>query len=454
MLAATLISILIGASAHAENPIKLCGQKFSISKPRALKVEINCPQKDQVVRVIREQDGSVFERHLFEVKNGEPIRVSIENSEGRLVRSFDSKSLTLPAAVPRELPLKIALIDSGLDLNHSDLRNHLDISEEEQPNGIDDDGNGFIDDQVGLNWSYSEQNPFNLPLFHLAITQFPSDLVSHGTHVASLIVAGHADVALTAYSFPENWSDVTRVRSYFAEVSRHLKIKKISVVNMSIGTEMAFGGPPPAMAQYHAIYQDMKKTAVELISGTPETLFVVAAGNGVFGGGTDLGKIPYPSLPAAVVEPNILTVGSVNNTLDKISVFSNYSPTLVDILAPGEEVSGALLGGGSIVLSGTSMATPRVINQGLVPLLRELPDLTPMQMKEIILKTADVDWAHPFPVKSGGIVSSERVQKVARLLKAQGLKDIEKEILQVRRAEGASEEWLEGLVQFWRQRQF
>lgn len=92
-------------------------------------------------------------------------------------KPLEDKSSAWHLTTGTERPVVVAVIDTGIDLTHPDLHiNNIWFNPKEIPgNGIDDDGNGFIDDLIGWNFLHNNNNP--------------SDLVGHGTHIAGLIAA-------------------------------------------------------------------------------------------------------------------------------------------------------------------------------------------------------------------------------------------------------------------------
>jgi subtilisin family serine protease len=139
-----------------------------------------------------------------------------------------------------------------------------------------------------------------------------------------------------------------------------------------------------------------------VINSAPNTLFVVAAGNGGFDhyGDDNDGNPVYPcNFPA----PNIVCVAATDAT-DARAAFSNFGATSVDLAAPGVSILSTWVGSDYAVLSGTSMATPHVA--GAAALLWSLnPALTVDQVKTALLGTVD---PLGFPIVSGGRLNVRR----------------------------------------------
>jgi subtilisin family serine protease len=116
------------------------------------------------------------------------------------------------------------------------------------------------------------------------------------------------------------------------------------------------------------------------MAGAPQMLFVAAAGN------ENQDASFAESTPADIVLPNLLTVGAVDRAGDEAS-FTSYGRT-VRLHANGYQVDSVLPGGTRVALSGTSMAAPQVANLA-AKLLALRPTLTPVQLVELMVSTAD-----------------------------------------------------------------
>jgi subtilisin family serine protease len=236
----------------------------------------------------------------------------------------------------------VAVVDTGLDINHLKLKNNvytnpgesgLDAAgKDKATNNFDDDGNGYIDDVNGYNFVEGSNQMI--------------DDVGHGTHVSGIIAMEHHETIVTN-SVPLGMAPAAKilpVRFLGKDGGTlndallaldYVKNSKANIVNAS------WGGT------------GCSKILEEKIAALAEKniLFVVASGNS----GSNLER--YPEYPAAFILPHQITVGSVS-PLDGMSSFSNYSKKLVHIFAPGYEIYSSIPGGGFSSQSGTSMATP------------------------------------------------------------------------------------------------
>jgi subtilisin family serine protease len=262
----------------------------------------------------------------------------------------------------------VAVIDSGVDITHSQLRNQIAYNPGEagpfSSNGIDDDGNGFVDDYAGFNF-YDDNGNI-------------ADRLGHGTHVAGIIAAQHDDtihntgyvqgVAPQAKILPikflgEDGGTMSgALRSIDYAISRGAKI-----INAS------WGGEGCSLS----LRQKVSEVANKNI------LFVAAAGNN----GANLKR--YPEYPAAFNLPMQITVGAIGETLFMAN-YSNYSMEYVHLFAPGSQVVSTVPGQSYAAYSGTSMATPFVSGAAAV-LLSGRPDLSPADMRRLLFTTVQQD---------------------------------------------------------------
>lgn len=210
----------------------------------------------------------------------------------------------------------IAVLDTGVDYTHPDLKGNMWKNPGEIPdNGRDDDGNGFVDDVHGYDFC-SQYGPTGCE----GEDNDPMDTNGHGTFVAGIIgaiannltgIAGiNHKVTILPVKFMESAGDVA------AEIAaiRYAVKMGARIINASYGD---------------ITYSQAERDVIQELS-EKGILFVCAAGNG----GWDLERTPL--YPAAYGLPNMIVVGSVTRD-DKLSQFSNYSSSVVHIAAPGGE---------------------------------------------------------------------------------------------------------------------
>ncbi len=352
--------------------------------------------------------------------------------------------------------IPVLIMDGGIDIGHPDLAYKLWRNPGELSNGKDDDGNGLIDDIYGVT-----DNPrLRQPVHDLRLPRFGLPGFSHGTLVASIAVAGREDIALMAAS------EVTIVNSsvLLPKIERLIQSHGVRYTNMSFVFDKQLLASDFRAERPYQIRQ--------LIENTPETLHVVAAGNGspMNGRGFNVDRLRRTGdlVPAMLPQDNILVVGALDaDHLDiadyptyKVAPFSNVGEISVDILAPGTQVCGARDGGGTICQDGTSFATPYVLNHGVLAVAEANTGLDIYAIKEILMKTAYIpDLDYPFPVRSGGILHPRRAVAAARWLLNHPNETPETAALAVRRAdpapilgEGNGDRYLTALRAFWSKR--
>ncbi|HET7506579.1 MAG TPA: S8 family serine peptidase [Kofleriaceae bacterium] len=277
----------------------------------------------------------------------------------------------------------LGLLDTGVDYNHPDLAANIFTNPGEIPgNGIDDDGNGWVDDIHGISTFLD--------------TGDPMDTIGHGTHVSGTMAGrGNNSVGVAGVNwnativtcaafgpFGAELGDILQCMDYFLE----LKTRPNNPVDI-VATNNSWGGGPFSQALFDAI-------AAHRQAGM---LFIAAAGNN--GSNND----SFPFFPASYELDNIISVLAYNR-FNQRSFFSNFGPLTVDVGAPGEDVFSTLPGNSYGSLSGTSMATPHVT--GVVGLLKaQNPGRSAQQIKNLILTGGIAS-----PATTGTTLSGRRIR--------------------------------------------
>lgn len=296
----------------------------------------------------------------------------------------------------------VGVIDSGVDMQHPDLiANIWRNTGEVAGNGIDDDGNGFVDDING--WDFGE------------LDNDPDDVVGHGTSVAGTIGAvgdnnlGVSGVAWNVSIIPVKIADRFGQPTASAAVAAHEYLTlMIGEGHNIVASNNSYGFFGDVLYANFENGIEAEREAIEDFIAAGGS-FVVAAGND--GEDNDIeGNATYP---AAYNIPGSIVVASSNN-VDALSDFSNYGDERVDLAAPGEQIFTTMDGGGYGYVSGTSFSAPMVV--GAIALMKTLrPDVSRDEIRQILIDSSD-----PLPSLQGRVRSGGRLN-VARALEIIGI---------------------------------
>ena len=319
----------------------------------------------------RYQDGSLWGLHNTGIYGGRP---------GADIHAQDAWDLQDAAA-----NIIVAVIDTGVRYTHEDLADNIWVNPREIPgNGIDDDGDGFVDDVHGINAINNTGNPM--------------DDHGHGTHVSGTIgavgnnsvgVVGVAwKVQIMACKFLDSSgngfiSDAVKCIDY-------ARSKGAKVINAS------WGSTSFTSQALHDAIDSARQAGI---------IWVAAAGNSSEDNAVD------PIYPASYDLDNIISVAATTRT-DDLAFFSNYGATTVELGAPGAAIFSCWNGSDSDYryYDGTSMAAPHVTGTCAL-LMAHFPNDNYQQIINRILSSVD-----PLPSLAGKCRSGGRLN----LLKALG----------------------------------
>ena len=273
----------------------------------------------------------------------------------------------------------IAVLDTGIDAEHPDLAPNLWTNPGEIPgNGIDDDGNGVVDDVHGYDAYHDDGTP--------------EDAHGHGTHCAGIIGAtGNNGRGVTGV----NWQTRIMPIKIFDNSSDK---PKSSLSAMLRG--VAYAGNNGARLTSNSWGGPTRRQSLERAFSSSRAFHVMGAGND----GQDNDEKPF--YPASYRTANSVSVASVTSS-GGLSSFSNFGSSSVDLAAPGSSIYSTLPGGRYGSRSGTSMATPHVT--GVAGLLLSMaPGLSNGQLRSLLLRGVVPKASLQEKTVTGGVVNADR----------------------------------------------
>lgn len=272
----------------------------------------------------------------------------------------------------------VGIVDEGIDINHPDLKDNIWVNPfDTAGDGIDNDGNGYVDDVNGWDF-YSNDN-----------TVYDGSGDDHGTHVAGTVggVGGNG-VGVAGVSW-----NVTMISTKFLGIDGGYTTGAIKAIDYLtdlktrhgvnvVASSNSWGGGGYSSALHSAIIRGAKAGI----------LFVGAAGNNASNNDvsanypSNYSTLQGTSTTTAASYEAVIAVAALTST-GGLASYSNYGATTVDIAAPGSGINSTLPGNTYGSYSGTSMATPHVT--GTVALYAAAyPSATAAQMRQAILGTA------------------------------------------------------------------
>ena len=292
----------------------------------------------------------------------------------------------------------VCVIDTGVTYTHPDLAANMWTNAVELggTSGVDDDGNGYVDDIYGINAVTGSGDPM--------------DDNAHGTHCSGTIAAvGNNGVGVAGV----NWNARIMGCKFLDSGGSGSTDDAIECIEYAItkGADVmsnSWGGGGFSQALADAI-EDANSAGI---------LFVAAAGND----GSDNDAFPF--YPASYDNTNIIAVAATDHN-DGMASFSNYGRTSVDVGAPGVDIFSTFLTGAHLssgcndddsdgygYCSGTSMACPHVAGLSALT-MSAFPSETPLEIKRRIMRTVD-----PLASLAGDTVSDGRINAHRALTEA------------------------------------
>jgi len=265
----------------------------------------------------------------------------------------------------------IAIIDTGVDYRHPDLKDQMWVNPNEIPdNAIDDDNNGYVDDIHGWDFYNNDASVCHYAETENGYTADPDDNDNHGTHIAGIVaatannsigisgVASNVNIQIMSLKIHGGSSSSGTVANAIKAI-RYAEAMGADICNLSWGT-LNYSQP------------------LELAIRESSMLFVTAAGN------NGINNNSTPMFPASLRLPNLISVAYIDNN-GKLANDSNYGLSTVDIAAPGKDIFSTIVGGYGYS-GGTSMAAPHIT--GLAAMMYAYQEnVYPAQVKELIINT-------------------------------------------------------------------
>lgn len=308
--------------------------------------------------------------------NNEP-KPTLSSPGTQGVKGADINALKAWSITKGDKRIKIAVIDTGVDYNHKDLKNNMWVNQAEKNGlpGVDDDGNGYVDDIHGYDFANKDGDPM--------------DGNDHGTHCAGTIAAEHdtrgiagvmADAQIVAVKFLTDEGS-GKTDDAIAAVDYATKVG-VDIMSNSWG-----GG---------AYSQALKDAIVR--ANNAGIIFTAAAGNSASNNNNT------PQYPANYQVDNVISVAA-HDINDKLADFSCFGSQTVHVAAPGENILSTTPGNTWQVFSGTSMATPHV--SGVIGLyLARFGNQDPATLRDNLMKSSVYGVDYERKTISGGRVDA------------------------------------------------
>ena len=270
----------------------------------------------------------------------------------------------------------VAVIDTGVDYTHPDLAANMWINETEL-NGttdVDDDNNGYIDDIYGYDFGGYDVNYQD---------NDPMDEYGHGTHVAGTLGAvGNNSEGITGVCWSARIMALKIFPPYFISEWEALVSNAVEAIEYAVDNDAKVINASWTISNN---YSQALKDAIE-DAGDANIVFVAAASN--YSNSPWYDNDATPDYPSSYDCNNIISVMATDHDDDRSS-FSHYGATTVDLGAPGSDILSCVPGNDYESWGGTSMAAPHVA--GACALVWAMnPELSHLEVKEIILNTVDV----------------------------------------------------------------
>lgn len=275
----------------------------------------------------------------------------------------------------------VAVLDTGVDYTHPDLKNNIWTRPDSVPAYTDDDL-GEIDDVHGYS-AFDDDDTM--------------DDNGHGTHCAGIIGAeGDNNFGITGI----NWHVKIMPLKFMDANGSGTTKDAIEAINYVIDRKKHGVNVRIISASWGSTVKSKALEDVIKKAGDEGILFVAAAGN------SSENSDRRPHYPAGYDLPNVISIAALDR-FDQLASFSNYGAKSVFIAAPGKEILSTWLGGEFREASGTSMATPEVA--GVAALVISVnPKITVKELRERLANSADKLDSLKGKVATGGRINAAK----------------------------------------------
>jgi subtilisin family serine protease len=296
------------------------------------------------------------------------IQWYLDNSSGLDIGALDMWKEFDESSIKNEVI--VAVIDTGVDYSHDDLKNKMWVNKYEIPgDGIDNDDNGYIDDIYG--WNFCDKSGELISDKNLSKndhgTMCAGIIAADHNHIGIIGVAGNANIKIMSLKVLEGKKREGKVANVVKAI-KYAEKMGASIYNLSFNT-----------------YVDNK--SLENAIQESNMLFVVSAGNNEKYNGINIDQLH--SYPASYNFSNLITVANIDSN-QNLFISSNYGNNTVDIAAPGTKIYSTITKNKYGYDTGTSMAAPVVSGVAAV-LFAYYNGIDAYNVKNIILNKATKD---------------------------------------------------------------
>ncbi|THB66464.1 MAG: hypothetical protein D6B27_06565, partial [Gammaproteobacteria bacterium] len=286
----------------------------------------------------------------------------------------------------------IAHLDTGARLTHEDLQQNIWVNPGEiAGNGIDDDGNGYIDDIHGWDFGDRDSDPTETSNYPHGTSTLGLISATKNNAIGMLGLAGPSKAMIIKGSnkntSPYSPDPIVGLMDEVAAAITYAVDNGARVMNGSFGSQ-------GSDYEDFQLFQDACEYA-----NSKDVLFVVSAGND----GRDIDDDPF--YPASFAYENVISVAATDSQ-DNLASFSNYGKKDVDVAAPGKDIRTTSTSSdiGYVDINGTSASAPMVASLAAL-LYAQDPNRTAAEVKSIILNTVDKVSALEGKVLTGGRIN-------------------------------------------------